>query len=48
MSKHKVLSQPPSGGCVLKPLYNDKGERKTNQPPSGGCVLKHFEFPLYK
>ena len=33
--------QPPSGGCVLKPMpYQDLFLRYKNQPPSGGCVLK--------
>ena len=32
--------QPPSGGCVLKPLRKDIKQSMNNQPPSGGCVLK--------
>ena len=34
------LNQPPSGGCVLKPLLNKAGGAGYHQPPSGGCVLK--------
>ena len=35
------LTQPPSGGCVLKPKSALKELLGTdNQPPSGGCVLK--------
>ena len=33
-------TQPPSGGCVLKPSWTNNGVNRTNQPPSGGCVLK--------
>ena len=33
--------QPPSGGCVLKPLPGTPVCRIIIQPPSGGCVLKH-------
>ena len=37
--------QPPSGGCVLKLLQNDKlPPLPGGQPPSGGCVLKHEFF----
>ena len=32
--------QPPSGGCVLKHLANERGLLSLVQPPSGGCVLK--------
>ena len=32
--------QPPSGGCVLKPLPRTSGGAGFGQPPSGGCVLK--------
>ena len=36
-----IASQPPSGGCVLKPeVINDETVAAYNQPPSGGCVLK--------
>ena len=35
--------QPPSGGCVLKPVNGgDNEEIAKTQPPSGGCVLKLF------
>ncbi len=34
------LSQPPSGGCVLKLRYFGKYPASLAQPPSGGCVLK--------
>ena len=47
MLKHSVLGlsfdysyQPPSGGCVLKQNYTDRGKDTQSQPPSGGCVLK--------
>ena len=34
------MSQPPSGGCVLKQgKYSDESQQMA-QPPSGGCVLK--------
>ena len=33
-------SQPPSGGCVLKPCLPPDLRHLSNQPPSGGCVLK--------
>ena len=35
-------NQPPSGGCVLKPvaIYREAG--LLPQPPSGGCVLKRL------
>ena len=33
--------QPPSGGCVLKPIVVEIVGKKSSQPPSGGCVLKH-------
>ena len=32
--------QPPSGGCVLKQLYQAGFLIDKKQPPSGGCVLK--------
>ena len=32
--------QPPSGGCVLKPINRISKFRTVLQPPSGGCVLK--------
>ena len=34
------LSQPPSGGCVLKQIANAVIDEYLSQPPSGGCVLK--------
>ena len=34
------MSQPPSGGCVLKPFDLAEAEYVGSQPPSGGCVLK--------
>ena len=34
------LSQPPSGGCVLKLKMNLSYQHMKHQPPSGGCVLK--------
>ena len=38
------MSQPPSGGCVLKLRQRVRGAALDNQPPSGGCVLKQ---PLF-
>ena len=38
-------NQPPSGGCVLKPLLVQLYYAYNNQPPSGGCVLK-LQHPL--
>ena len=35
-----LLSQPPSGGCVLKHDPTPCRIIPFNQPPSGGCVLK--------
>ena len=32
--------QPPSGGCVLKPVFLFCRRQWLEQPPSGGCVLK--------
>ena len=32
--------QPPSGGCVLKPIGGIYNRVFIRQPPSGGCVLK--------
>ena len=37
---NKVILQPPSGGCVLKPNNWQSMVSKLLQPPSGGCVLK--------
>ena len=39
-------SQPPSGGCVLKPRCIRPQRCETIQPPSGGCVLKQGVRPL--
>ena len=36
----KCRIQPPSGGCVLKPLTSIFFLPYIPQPPSGGCVLK--------
>ena len=33
-------AQPPSGGCVLKPILAMPIWPGITQPPSGGCVLK--------
>ena len=33
-------TQPPSGGCVLKPPNALPPASAPGQPPSGGCVLK--------
>ena len=38
-----ILSQPPSGGCVLKQQIISKSITRNLQPPSGGCVLKHIK-----
>ena len=35
-------SQPPSGGCVLKPASAWRCVQFEIQPPSGGCVLKLY------
>ena len=45
------FTQPPSGGCVLKPhgFFIDAGTH--DQPPSGGCVLKQpitRRFPHFR
>ena len=43
------MSQPPSGGCVLKPPTSAQRRAKKSQPPSGGCVLKRRISPgLYR
>ena len=34
--------QPPSGGCVLKPIVGRVIQMLRAQPPSGGCVLKQL------
>ena len=36
----KHTTQPPSGGCVLKPFPASMRRIAQPQPPSGGCVLK--------
>ena len=47
MLKHQTYGQtdqecrqPPSGGCVLKPIGLCRSTDVQTQPPSGGCVLK--------
>ena len=35
-------TQPPSGGCVLKPQSLTATISIIVQPPSGGCVLKQL------
>ena len=35
-----IDDQPPSGGCVLKPVIWPPPLLTVGQPPSGGCVLK--------
>ena len=42
-----LYRQPPSGGCVLKPISNAKVWEAPYQPPSGGCVLKPFGVGMY-
>ena len=37
------MSQPPSGGCVLKLSWRFCTGSGGLQPPSGGCVLKQAE-----
>ena len=37
---YDYIMQPPSGGCVLKPISRLKNNTEPLQPPSGGCVLK--------
>ena len=40
------LSQPPSGGCVLKQHARAFSQQQHGaQPPSGGCVLKQPRAP---
>ena len=34
------VTQPPSGGCVLKQMDRQNTAPHPPQPPSGGCVLK--------
>ena len=40
LEEHDLAVQPPSGGCVLKPVATTALKAFTAQPPSGGCVLK--------
>ena len=40
LSTNDLYRQPPSGGCVLKPVTSLYGCFVAMQPPSGGCVLK--------
>ena len=45
-----IVIQPPSGGCVLKPLMKIKSPAYVAQPPSGGCVLKQTQnlgYPIF-
>ena len=42
LQQSTMPAQPPSGGCVLKPLFRKCNRRNGIQPPSGGCVLKQF------
>ena len=42
------ISQPPSGGCVLKRLVGLGYSRPSTQPPSGGCVLKQSDFVVVR
>ena len=35
-----LMTQPPSGGCVLKHWMTSNLPHGCVQPPSGGCVLK--------
>ena len=36
------MTQPPSGGCVLKRENPCRAQGAFHQPPSGGCVLKRL------
>ena len=38
------ITQPPSGGCVLKQRQYVKNVERNGQPPSGGCVLKQRQY----
>ena len=40
--------QPPSGGCVLKPMNHRQAGPPIHQPPSGGCVLKQSSFTFFR
>ena len=44
--RRKAMSQPPLGGCVLKPLWARCRCWQKIQPPLGGCVLKPLPPPL--
>ena len=46
-SNKTAVSQPPSGGCVLKHQLNLALPAVSNQPPSGGCVLKQIQKPAF-
>ena len=46
--KNQIGSQPPSGGCVLKPRSAGVRAAEKSQPPSGGCVLKQIRYSVYK
>ena len=46
--KDLLNAQPPSGGCVLKPLAFNSLNDLSPQPPSGGCVLKHYKIDCDK
>ena len=39
------VSQPPLGGCVLKPRGKTAVAIRSTQPPLGGCVLKQAAMP---
>ena len=40
----EIVTQPPSGGCVLKHGLKASARKDVYQPPSGGCVLKQIKF----
>ena len=42
-----TISQPPSGGCVLKLAIARDIKPLPVQPPSGGCVLKLLFLHLF-
>ena len=42
LEKRSQSEQPPSGGCVLKPISVNLSKPFSMQPPSGGCVLKQI------
>ncbi len=37
-------TQPPSGGCELKPRVGGCVKSAKSQPPSGGCELKRIIY----